>query len=222
MENEVVRRRRWLTPERFLDMLGAANLIPGPSSSELAIFIGYEQAGLRGLFVAGTCFILPASLLTALFAWAYVRFGALPRASGVLYGIKPVVIAIIVQALRGSSGRESGVAGRLVRSRGGRRARVDALVVLLASGAVSAAARRVAPWRRRRFDAWLIAWSHRRERRGRPRCPSALGRSSLAFPRSEPSCSAAAHSCSRSLRADLVDRLGWLTESQPSTRAVGR
>ena len=101
MEDEVVRRRRWITHERFLDMLGAANLIPGPSSSELAIFIGYEQAGLRGLVIAGTCFILPAALMTALIAWAYVRFGSLPRASSVLYGIKPVVIAIVAQALWG-------------------------------------------------------------------------------------------------------------------------
>src|SRR4051794_25062965 len=63
MENEVVRRRRWISPERFLDMMGAANLIPGPSSSELAIFIGYEQAGLLGLLVAGVCFVLPAALI---------------------------------------------------------------------------------------------------------------------------------------------------------------
>ncbi len=99
MENEVVRRRGWITPERFLDMMGAANLIPGPSSSELAIFIGYEQAGLLGLLVAGLCFVLPAALLTGALAWAYVRFGTLPRAASLLYGVKPVVIAIVFQAL---------------------------------------------------------------------------------------------------------------------------
>ena len=101
MENEVVVRRRWLTHERFLDMMGAANLIPGPSSSELAVFIGYEQAGLVGLLVAGVCFVLPAALITAAIAWAYVRFGSLPRVGGVLYGVKPIIIAIVVQALSG-------------------------------------------------------------------------------------------------------------------------
>jgi chromate transporter len=101
MEDEVVRRRRWLTHERFLDMMGAANLIPGPSSSELAIFIGYDQAGWPGLLVAGVCFVLPAALMTAAIAWAYVRFGALPQVGGALYGIKPVVIAVVIQALWG-------------------------------------------------------------------------------------------------------------------------
>jgi len=99
MENEVVRRRRWLAADRFLDLLGAANLIPGPSSSELAIYIGYEQAGWQGLVVAGSCFILPAALLTAVIARAYVRHGALPQVGGALYGIKPAVIALVVQAL---------------------------------------------------------------------------------------------------------------------------
>ncbi|HWP04177.1 MAG TPA: chromate transporter, partial [Polyangiaceae bacterium] len=92
MEEEVVRRRRWLTDERFLDMLGAANLIPGPSSSELAVFIGYEQAGLIGLLAAGVCFVLPAAVMSGAMAWAYVTYGSLPRVGGVLYGIKPVVI----------------------------------------------------------------------------------------------------------------------------------
>ncbi|HWP06684.1 MAG TPA: chromate transporter, partial [Polyangiaceae bacterium] len=87
-----MRRRRWLTHERFLDMLGAANLIPGPSSSELAVFIGYEQAGLIGLLAAGVCFVLPAAVMSGAMAWAYVTYGSLPRVGGVLYGIKPVVI----------------------------------------------------------------------------------------------------------------------------------
>src|ERR1700690_493262 len=79
MENEVVRRRSWITPQRFLDMMGAANLIPGPSSSELAIFIGYEEGGILGLLVAGFCFVLPAALMSGALAWAYVRFGSLPH-----------------------------------------------------------------------------------------------------------------------------------------------
>jgi chromate transporter len=99
MEDEVVRRRRWLTHDEFLDLLGAANLIPGPNSTELAIHIGHRQAGWPGLLVAGSSFILPAVLIVGAFAWAYVRYGSLPEVAGVLYGVKPVIIAIVLQAL---------------------------------------------------------------------------------------------------------------------------
>jgi len=99
MEDELVRRRGWLSREKFLDLLGASSLIPGPSSSELAIHIGYLRAGWTGLLVAGACFILPAALMVAALAWAYVQFGRLPATSAILYGVKPAVIAIILQAL---------------------------------------------------------------------------------------------------------------------------
>ena len=99
MEDEVVRRRRWLTREKFLDLLGATNLIPGPNSTEMAIHIGYYRAGWAGLIVAGSCFILPAALIVTVLAWAYVRYGSIPEVKGVLYGIKPVIIAIVLQAL---------------------------------------------------------------------------------------------------------------------------
>jgi chromate transporter len=99
MEEEIVRRRGWLTREQFLDRLGASNLIPGPSSTELAIHIGYRQAGWRGLIVAGTCFILPAFLLVMAIAGAYAKFGQRPQMAGILYGVKPIVIAVIAQAL---------------------------------------------------------------------------------------------------------------------------
>lgn len=99
MEDEVVRRRRWLPKEKFLDLLGATNLIPGPNSTELAIHIGYRQAGWPGLIIAGSCFILPAALIVTAFAWAYVRYGSLPQTARLLYGVKPVIIAIILQAL---------------------------------------------------------------------------------------------------------------------------
>jgi chromate transporter len=101
MEDELVRRRKWLSREKFLDLLGASNLIPGPSSSELAIHIGYLRAGWIGLILGGACFILPAALIVATIAWAYVRFGYLPAVSALLYGVKPVVVAVIVQALLG-------------------------------------------------------------------------------------------------------------------------
>jgi chromate transporter len=99
MEEEVVRRRKWLERERFLDLLGAANLIPGPNSTELAIHIGYERRGWLGLIVAGLSFILPAALIVTAMAWAYVEYGKLPEITGILYGVKPVIIAIVLQAL---------------------------------------------------------------------------------------------------------------------------
>ena len=89
MEDELVRRRKWLSREKFLDLLGASNLIPGPSSSELAIHIGYLRAGWMGLVVGGVCFILPAAIIVACIAWAYVRFGHLPAVAALLYGVKP-------------------------------------------------------------------------------------------------------------------------------------
>ena len=99
MENEVVRRRQWVTREKFLDLLGAANLIPGPSSTEMAIFIGYLCKGWAGLLLGGVCFIAPAMMIVMGFAWAYVRFGNFPQVTWLLYGVKPVVVAIILQAL---------------------------------------------------------------------------------------------------------------------------
>jgi chromate transporter len=99
MEDEVVTRRHWLEREQFLDLVGATNLIPGPNSTEMAIHIGYVRAGWAGLAVAGLCFILPAVLITAAFAWMYVRFGKVPDVAIFLFGIKPAVLAIILTAI---------------------------------------------------------------------------------------------------------------------------
>lgn len=99
MEEEFVRRRKWITQADFLDRLAAANLIPGPSSTEVAIFVGQLKRGWRGLLVAGSCFLIPAALIATAIAWAYVRFGSLPRTQNVLFVIKPVVVAIIIQAV---------------------------------------------------------------------------------------------------------------------------
>src|SRR6266581_2978421 len=99
MEEEFVGRRGWLDHQRFLDLIGAVNLLPGPNSTELALYIGLLRAGWLGLMVAGFAFILPSATLVLALAWAYVRFGALPQVAGVLYGTKPVVIVVVVQAL---------------------------------------------------------------------------------------------------------------------------
>jgi chromate transporter len=99
MHDEVVKRRKWLNDQEFLDLLGATNLIPGPNSTEMAIHLGYLRAGWRGLILAGICFILPAMLLVTALAWLYVELRSLPQIEWLLYGVKPVVIAIIAQAL---------------------------------------------------------------------------------------------------------------------------
>ena len=101
LREEVVTRRHWLSDEYFLDLVGATNLIPGPSSTEMVIHVGYLRAGWRGLIVAGACFILPAATIVLALAWAYVQFGSTPTGESLLYGIKPVVIAVIAQALWG-------------------------------------------------------------------------------------------------------------------------
>jgi chromate transporter len=99
MDNEVVNRRQWMSREKLLDLLGITNLIPGPNSTELAIHIGYERAGWRGLLVAGSCFILPAMLIVWILAVIYARYQTIPQVEWLLYGIKPVIIAVVLQAV---------------------------------------------------------------------------------------------------------------------------
>jgi chromate transporter len=92
MEEDCVRRRRWITHQRFLDVLGAANLIPGPTSTELAMHIGYARAGWRGLVIAGVCFVMPAAVMVGLLAALYVNAGTLPALDRALRIVKPVVV----------------------------------------------------------------------------------------------------------------------------------
>ena len=140
MEDEVVRRRRWLSREDFLDLLGATNLIPGPNSTEMAIHVGHRRAGWRGLLVAGVCFIVPAFVLVFVIAWAYVRLGRLPQAQALLYGVKPVIIAVVLQALwaLGRSAVKSVWLGALgVVAVGANVLGANELIVLLAAGTVA-------------------------------------------------------------------------------------
>jgi chromate transporter len=99
MRDEVVRRRQWLSDQEFLDLLGAAHLIPGPNSTEMTIFLGAQRAGWRGLIIGGASFILPAMLIVMAFGWLYVNYGSLPQMEWLLYGVKPVMVAIIAQAV---------------------------------------------------------------------------------------------------------------------------
>jgi chromate transporter len=142
MERELVERRRWLTREQFLDYLGVINLLPGPNSTEMALYVGRERAGVAGLLVAGTCFLLPSAVMVCALAWAYVRFGAMPAAVDLLYGSKPVIIALIAHALwtLGRTAIKSpllaaiGVAAVVAGLAG-----VNGIVLLLAAGAIAIA-----------------------------------------------------------------------------------
>ena len=143
MEEEFVRRRRWITQAEFLDRMAAANLIPGPSSTETTIFIGQLKRGWRGLIVAGSCFLLPAAIIVSLIAWAYVRYGALPQVAGMLYAIKPVVVAIVIQALWKLS--KTGVRTKILAAIAALAVVLNLfglgpIVVLLIAGTISAAA----------------------------------------------------------------------------------
>jgi len=219
MEQEVVRRRAWLTREEFLDLLGAVNLIPGPSSTELAIFIGYRRAGWAGLFLGGACFILPAALIVFGCAWAYVHFGALPQIASLLYGVKPVVIAIVLQALLGlgRSAVKSLVLGAIafgavVASFAG----VDALAVLVAGGTLAMIAKAV-PERGGMCGVAVPVLSTL----GSAATPAAVAVASASllglfavFLKVGTVLFGSGYVLLAFLRADLVDHRHWLTESQ--------
>lgn len=139
IETEIVHKRKWVTRQQFLDMMGAANLIPGPTSTETAINTGFVRSGWAGLCVAGVSFILPAALITGAFAWAYVRFGNLPQTVGVLAGIKPAVVAIIAIAiwrLGKTAVKDVGLAGLGVISLAAFLLGVNPIIILFGGGAL--------------------------------------------------------------------------------------
>jgi len=159
IESEVVRKRQWVTRQQFLDMLGAANLIPGPTSTEMAINVGFVHAGWIGLCVAGVSFILPAALITGVFAWAYVHFGSLPQASGVLRGIKPAVVAVIALAicrLGKSAVKDSGLAALGGLTLAAFFLEANPIAILFGGGAIGMAVRMAASWRGGR--AAVLSW----------------------------------------------------------------
>ncbi|MFI5117366.1 MAG: chromate efflux transporter [Terriglobales bacterium] len=221
MEDECVTRRRWLTREQFLDRLAAANLIPGPSATELGIFIGYEKQGWRGLLIAGCAFILPATIIVGAIASAYVRYGTLPQVNGVLYALKPVVIAVVIQAFWKLArtamksiwlGTVGGVAALLYVLR------VHVVLTLAIAAALAGAPvlyRRVrssrgfsslllTQLRPLRLPAVLVATA----------APFGLWRLFLVFAKIGAVLFGSGYVLLAFLRADLVDRLHWLTERQ--------
>ncbi|KAF5052551.1 putative chromate transport protein [anaerobic digester metagenome] len=137
MEEEVVKRRKWIDRQHFLDLLGATNLIPGPNSTEMTMHCGHERAGKAGLIVAGFSFILPAVLITLVFAWLYIEYGHLPAIEPYIFGIKPAVLAIIASAIislgkKAVKGRETAILGALVLAAG--IAGVNEITALLIAG----------------------------------------------------------------------------------------
>jgi chromate transporter len=214
MEDEFVRRRAWLTPEEFLDLVGAAGLIPGPSSTEVAIYVGYRRAGWRGLLVAGLCFILPAALMVTAIAWAYGRFGRLPAVGGALYGIKAVIIAIIGQALV-AFGRTAvksawlvalGVAAAIANALG-----VSPFVVILLAGVLSTAVRAAG---RNNAGAASLVWPGALGASAVSATPTALAKLFLVFLKIGTTVFGSGYVLLAFLRADLVERTHWLTEPQ--------
>lgn len=238
MEEEVVRRRRWIKRADFLDLLGATNLIPGPSSTELAIHIGHRRAGFAGLLVAGSCFILPAALVTGAIAWAYVRYGSLPQAEALLYGIKPVIIAVVLQALWSLSRtavktRALAIIGALcVAARG---LGAHELLVLFGAGALVAISKRISgPAAAATLAATVTATATARDTAAATAtgaatataaltataaaaaapAPFALGPLFLFFMKVGSVLFGSGYVLLAFLRADLVERLRWMTEAQ--------
>jgi chromate transporter len=211
MHEEFVHRRKWIIEAEFLDRLGAANLIPGPSSTELAIHIGWLKRGWRGLLVAGTCFIVPAAILVGIIAAIYVRFGELPRVAGVLVAVKPVVIAIIVQAFWTLSKTAVkswwlGIIGIL--GAVGYVYRLHELLILVGAALLAS----VPLWSKRAAVLWIAAVPVAASATGP--VPVTLTRLFLTFLKIGSVLFGSGYVLLAFLRADFVDRLHWLTQKQ--------
>jgi chromate transporter len=220
MRDELVRRRGWISDQRFVDLIGATNLIPGPNSTELAIHLGFDRARWRGLAAAGVCFILPAALIVTGLAWAYVTYGDTPAVEGILYGIVPAVIAIIAYALVGllrTVIKSRWLGGLVVVALAAYLLGVHELLVLAGGAVLAAAARAIRdPAARRGLHNLLVApllWSA-----GQPELPDATGAQLAQLYATMLKIGAVLYGSGyvllAFLRGDFVGRLGWITEQQ--------
>ena len=231
MRDEVVDRRKWLTDAEFLDLLAATNLIPGPNSTEMAIHLGYRRAGLAGLALAGVCFILPAALIVLPIAWAYARYGETPQAAWLAYGIAPVIIAIVVQALiKLGRAAVTGVAAALLGAGAAilSIAGVNELVLLgggAAAGLAVAGARSLGsgrPTGGAAAAAWAVAvaaggaclHAAGAATAAVAAVPVTLARLALFFLKVGSVLFGSGYVLLAFLRADLTERWGWLTDQQ--------
>jgi chromate transporter len=215
MHDEVVKRRQWLTDEEFLDLLGATNLIPGPNSTEMAIHIGYLRAGWAGLFLAGICFILPATLIVLLLSWAYVRFGTMPQIGWLLYGVKPVIIAIIAQALwiLGNKALKTRLAGIVAVSVFGLYFfKVNEIALLFAGGIFVMLVLNIQRWRKFSITPFLFPIGG--AFLAQTSIPFSLPVLFLTFLKIGSVLYGSGYVLLAFLRNDFVLRLGWLTDQQ--------
>jgi len=213
MEREAVERRGWMSRAQFLDLVGACNLLPGPGSTQVAMALGYSRAGWMGLLIAGLCFILPAALATLALAWAYVRYGSLAQAQGVLYGAKPVMIAIILQALwrlGGMAYRRWPLALAGLACFAASLAGASPIAVLLAAGGVALLA---ALSRSRRGVSMGLA-ALPMGAGGATVAAAGLGSLFLVFLKLGVVVFGSGYVLVAFLKADLVDRLHWITMPQ--------
>jgi len=215
MEREVVRKRAWVTHAEFLDLVGATNLIPGPNSTELVIHLGHRRAGWPGLIVAGICFILPATLIVGVIAWAYVRFGVRPEATRLLYGVKPVIVAVIAQALWmlarsavKSTALAALAAAALILTALG----ANELAVLFGAGAIMAAPRLLRT--RPSPGALVFAPLFAAVPAAAAAVPFSTGALFWFFMKVGSVLFGSGYVLLAFLRADLVERWGWLSETQ--------
>ncbi|HJN45308.1 MAG: chromate transporter [Acidobacteria bacterium] len=218
MRDEVVERRHWLTDTEFLDLLAATNLIPGPNSTEMAIHLGYKRGGLPGLLLAGSCFILPACLIVGAIAWGYVRYGDTPQVGWLMYGVSPVIIAIVAHALwkLGKSavkGPLSALIGALVA--GLALAGWNELGLLALGGVVMVGARLGRPGIAAGMLAALGAGGTLfAQGAATIAVPVTLTRLTLFFLKVGSILFGSGYVLLAFLRADLTDRWGWLTDQQ--------
>ena len=220
LHEEVVVRRKWLGEQRFLDLLGATNLIPGPNSTEMVIHVGHLRAGYAGLVAAGVCFILPAATIVLALAWLYTQYGTTPAAGWLLYGIKPVIIAVIFQALWGL-GRKA-LKGPFLAATGAAvfalyLAGFDELLLLVAGGLLVV----VVQYGRRRFRdgpgaaALLFPWLPLTATSALlQNVPVTLSRLFFLFLKIGAVLYGSGYVLLAFLRNDLVVNLGWLTDQQ--------
>jgi chromate transporter len=228
MQDEVVRKRGWMSATAFLDALSATNLIPGPNSTELAMHVGHQQAGARGLVVAGVCFIVPAALMVGLLAAGYTRYASVPDVGHIFYGIKPVVIAIVAVAVwtlgrttmttRGTAATAAG--GTSATAAGGTAAIAAAGLLMLAAGVhelpvlavCGALAVAFASGTPRSFG--MLAMSAMAGAAPAAAVPFNLGVMFALFLKTGAVLFGSGYVLLAFLRADFVERLGWLTEQQ--------
>jgi chromate transporter len=219
MRDEVVRRRRWISDARFLDLLGMTNLIPGPNSTEMAIHLGYVRAGWPGLLLGGGCFIVPAVLIVLALAWLYARYGTTPAAAWILHGVVPVIIAVVVQAmwaLGRTAVKTPLLAGVAVAVLALSLAGVNELALLFGGG-VAVALARVARRTPARVAMLLVALGGPGVALGQAAATAtgvSLATLFLTFLKIGATLYGSGYVLLAFLHNDLVDRLGWLTDRQ--------